>query len=249
MACASNEYLPAQVKDKAAGRRALPRRCFCPLPETESGLEPLQPSGWFYRLSPQVILRTRMEPGGTEPQERVLQVKSGEAFPPGHPTTRLCLDLLREALAETPAQTLLDVGCGAGLLGLAAAALNVPRVVGVDIAPGAAQVTAENARDHGLAGALQVVQGSTECIQGSFDLVAANLPWEVQMDKVSELDRLAALQGRLILSGFRDNQENPLIESYQGLGWSLSQRLVKDFRHPELPPEISFTWVAWLLTR
>jgi ribosomal protein L11 methyltransferase len=143
----------------------------------------------------------------------------------------------------------LDVGCGVGLLGLAAAALNVPRVVGVDIAPGAAQVTAENARDNGLGGSLQAVQGSTECIKGFFDLVVANLPWEVQMVKVSELDRVAALKGRLILSGFRDNQENPLIEAYQGLGWSLDQRVVKDFQHPELPPDISFTWVAWLLTR
>ena len=86
----------------------------------------------------------------------------------------------------------MDVGCGAGLLGLAAAALRVPRVVGVDIAPAAAQVTRENARDNGLAGSLQVVRGSTECVKGPFDLVVANLPWEVQMEKVSELDRLAA---------------------------------------------------------
>src|SRR5665647_1500628 len=67
------------------------------------------------------------------------------------------------------------------------------------------------------------------------------------MDKVSELDRLAALKGRLILSGFRDNQENLLIESYQRLGWSLNRRLIKDFWHPELPADISFTWVAWWL--
>ena len=92
-----------------------------------------------------------------------------------------------------------------------------------------------------------MVQGSTECLKGPFDLVVANLPWEVQMDKVTELDRLAASKGRLILSGFRDNQENLLIESYQRLGWSLDRRLVRDFQHPELPPDISFTWVAWLL--
>ena len=66
----------------------------------------------------------------------MLHVRRGEAFPPGHPTTRLCLDLLREALAAAAVPSLLDVGCGAGLLGLAAAALGVPRVVGVDIAPG-----------------------------------------------------------------------------------------------------------------
>ena len=83
---------------------------------------------------------------------QILHVSSGEAFPPGHPTTRLCLDLLREALAAASVQSLLDVGCGAGLLSLAAAALGVPRVVGVDISQAAVQVTRENARDNGLAG-------------------------------------------------------------------------------------------------
>ena len=94
-----------------------------------------------------------------------------------------------------------------------------------------------------------MVQGSSECLQARFDLVVANLPWEVQVDKVSELHRLTATGGRLILSGFRDNQEEPLLESYQQLGWTLSRRLVKYFTHPELPPHISFNWVAWLLER
>ncbi len=93
------------------------------------------------------------------------------------------------------------------------------------------------------------MQGSTEGLGVPFDLVLANLPWEVQMAKVAELDRLAAAGGRLILAGFRDNQEALLLEGYQGLGWSLKRRLVKDFHHPELPPEISFNWVAWRLER
>jgi ribosomal protein L11 methylase PrmA len=225
----------------------LTRRCFGALPEAEPGLEELQLSGWFYRLSPHLVFCTRRQPAATEALAQIIYVRRGEAFPPGHPTTRLCLDLLREALAAASAKSLLDVGCGAGLLSLAAAALKVYRVVGVDIAQAAVQITLENARDNGLAGSLQVVRGSTECVKGPFDLVIANLPWEVQMDKIWEMNRLAAPGGRLILSGFRDNQENHLIESYQRLGWSLARRLVKEFRHPELPPDISFTWVAWRL--
>jgi len=225
----------------------LTRRSFGATPEAEPDLEELQLSGWFYRLSPRLFLSTRRQPPGIEAAAQILLVRSGEAFPPGHPSTRLSLDLLREMLAAAPVKSLLDVGCGAGLLGLAAAALGVPRVVGADISPAAVQVTRENARDNGLAGALQVVRGSTECLKGPFGLVIANLPWEVQMDKVSELDRLAAPGGRLILSGFRDNQEDLLTQGYQRLGWSLKRRLIKDFRHPELPPDISFTWVAWWL--
>lgn len=223
------------------------RRCFGPAPEAEPGLEELQLSGWFYRLSPQLVLCDRRQPAATEALAQLIHVRRGEAFPPGHPTTRLSLDLLREALAAAPVKSLLDLGCGAGLLSLAAAALGVPRVLGVDISPAAVQVTRENARDNGLAGSLQVLRGSTECLKGPFDLVMANLPWEVQMDKVSELNRLAAPGGRLILSGFRDNQETLLLQSYHSLGWSLGGRLIKYFWHPELPADISFTWVAWWL--
>ena len=194
------------------------------------------------------MLRTRL-PERTAAGEQVLLVQSGEAFPPGHPSTRLSLDLLREALAARQVQRLLDVGCGAGVLSLAAAALGVPRVVAVDLAFEAARATRENARKNGLAGSILAVQGSTEGLGVPFDLVLANLPWEVQLAKVMELDRLAAAGGRLILAGFRDNQEALLLEGYQGLGWSLKRRLVKDFYHPELPPEISFNWVAWRLER
>jgi len=210
-------------------------------------LQELQLLGWFYRLSPHVVLCTQRQQAATEALVQLIRVRRSEAFPPGHPTTRLSLDLLREALAAAPVKSLLDVGCGAGLLSLAAAALGVPRVVGVDIAPAAVHVTRENARDNGLAGSLQVAQGSTECLKGPFDLVMANLPWEVQMDKVSELNRLAAKGGRLILSGLRDNQEDLLLQSYESLGWFLVRRLIKRFRHPTLPPDISFTWVAWWL--
>lgn len=205
------------------------------------------PSGWTYHLSPHLVLCTRRQPYGVEPAAQILLVRSGEAFPPGHPTTRLCLDLLREALAAGSVRSLLDVGCGAGVMTLAAAALGVPRVVGVDISHCAAQVTGGNGRDNGLAGPIRVVQGSTECLKGPFDLVAANLPWEVQLAKVPELDRLAAAGGRLILSGFRDNQEDQLLADYRRRGWTRQRRVVKEFSHPELPPDISFTWVAWLL--
>jgi ribosomal protein L11 methyltransferase len=147
------------------------------------------------------------------------------------------------------AHCLLDMGCGAGIVGLAAAALGVPMVLGVDIAWEAAQAMQENAQSNGLAGSVRVAQGSTECVKEPFDIVVANLPWEVQREKVSELDRLVASEGDLILSGFRDNQEYSLLESYQKLGRSLSRRIVWEFNHPELPPDISFTWVAWLLKK
>ena len=78
-------------------------------------------------------------------------------------------------------------------------------------------------------------------------MVVANLPWPVQLAKVAELDRLAA--GTLILSGFRDLQEADLLARYQERGWPLPHRLSRDEWAIEMPPDRSYTWVAWRLTR
>jgi ribosomal protein L11 methyltransferase len=201
----------------------------------------------LYRLSPLLVLCPRGESYNPGPDELALFLETGAAFPLGHPTTRLCLELLGEALAAGEVKSLLDVGCGTGVLALAAAALGTPLVVGVDLSLDAARVTLENARANRLAGRVHAARGSTECLRGPFDLVAANLPWEVQMDQAPELDRLAGPGGRLLLSGFRENQEEPLMDTYRKLGRSLERRIIKPFHHPELPPDLSFTWAAWLL--
>jgi len=202
----------------------------------------------FYRLSPHLVLRSRWRPYLARPGEQVLVLRTAGAFPPGHPTTRLCLELLREVLAAAPCSLrLLDVGCGSGVLTLAGAALGAPWCLGVDLSRSAVRLTRENARENGLAAALRLVQGSTECLRGPFAVVLANLAWPVQMDKVGELHRLAAASGALILSGFRDVQEPELLAGYRDLGWTLAQRLTRDEWAIEVPPGGSYTWVAWRL--
>ncbi len=214
--------------------------------KTSASPDPMM-TGWCYRLGPELVLGGQRQEQSPRASARVIVIKSGKAFPLGHPTTRLCLDLLTQALATRPGRSLVEVGCGTGVICLAAAALGVAQVTGLDIDRRAIRATRKNARDNALASAIQVIQGSSECLQARFDLVVANLPWEVQRDKVPELHRLCAPGGRMILSGFRDNQEEPLLQRYQTLGWMVRQRLVKYFTHPELPPHISFNWTAWLL--
>ena len=134
------------------------------------------------------------------------------------------------------------MGCGSGVWLLAGAALGVGCCLGVDLSRSAVRRTRDNARENGLAAAVRLVQGSTECLRGPFDLVLANLPWPVQMAKVAELARLAAASGALILSGFRDLQEAELLARYQERGWSVQHRLSRDEWAIEVPPEGSYTW-------
>jgi ribosomal protein L11 methyltransferase len=206
-----------------------------------------EPIGWYYRLGPDLLLSDRPQGQESGIAGKFLMLKSGRAFPLGHPTTRLCLDLLTGALADRPAASLVEIGCGTGVLCLAAAALGVSWVTGLDIAAAAVQTTRRNARTNGLSGPIQVIRGSSDCLRAHFHLVVANLPWEIQMDQTVQLHRLAAPAGRLLLSGFRDNQEEQLLTQYQSMGWTLNRRLATCFTHPELPPHISFNWAAWLL--
>lgn len=203
----------------------------------------------FYRFSREQALRSRWRPYRARPGERVLVLGGSSVFSPGHPSTRLVLDLLKELLAARSCRRLLDVGCGSGVLMLAAAFLGVDFCVGVDLSLQAVRVCRDNARENGLAGAVRLAQGSTECLRGSFEVILANLPWTVQMEKVGELSRLGGPDGCLILAGFKDTQEEELRTFYQKEGWSLRQRRTREEFVLELPPEKSFTWVAWLLTR
>jgi ribosomal protein L11 methyltransferase len=203
----------------------------------------------FYRLSPELVLRSRWRPYRPRPGERVLVLATGSVFPPGHPATRLCLDLLTEALAVRPGPRLLDVGCGSGVLLLAGVAAGAQVGVGVDLSWRAVATTRNNARANGLAAAVQVVRGSTESLRGAFGVMLGNLPWAVQVDKVAEFTRLAAPDARLILSGFKDTQEEELRTRYEQAGWGLESRLTRDESVIELPPEKSYTWVAWRFRR
>ena len=203
----------------------------------------------FEVVSADSVMVTLGQSGHGRLEPRRLRLRSGGAFPPTHPTARLCLELLAEMFTTVPPASVLDVGSGTGVLGLAAAALGAPLVLCLDIAADAVRMTRENARENGLVAQVRVVQGSTEGVRGRFDLVLANLPWEVHLEKGLEFSRLAFPSGALILSGFRDDQEHRLRDIYQQGGWSLIQRRLREFRHPELPPHLSFTWVAWLLRR
>jgi ribosomal protein L11 methyltransferase len=203
----------------------------------------------FYRFSSKLVIRSRWRPYRPRKRERVLVLAAGSVFPPGHPTTRLCLDHLSETLVAGACARLLDVGCGSGVLLLAGVAGGAKFGTGVDLSGAAVAATRDNARGNGLNAQIKVVRGSTEALRGPFDLLLGNLPWTVQIDKVEEFTRLAAPNARLILSGFKDTQEDDLRAGYQRQGWVMDKRLTRDEWVIELPPEKSFTWVAWRLTR
>ncbi len=154
--------------------------------------------------------------GADRPDAAVVRLDPGLAFGSGtHPTTALCLQWL-DALASQGAlndATVLDFGCGSGILALAALKLGAARAVGVDNDPQALLATHDNAERNGVGERLTVHLPDDEPV-ATYPVVVANI-------LASALDRLAdtlasrvSAGGRIALSGILVGQEDALLARY-----------------------------------
>lgn len=129
------------------------------------------------RIGKNVLIRPRWIEVEPQPNDIVISLDPGMAFGTGtHPTTQLCLESL-EAVMEH-GYRVLDLGCGSGILSIAAAKLGAPEVVGFDIDPIAVKATLENAEDNGVGDKITAYEGSLENVLTSarrFDLVVVNI--------------------------------------------------------------------------
>ena len=105
----------------------------------------------------------------------VLNIDPGLAFGTGkHETTRLCLETLERYVKS--GCTVLDVGCGSGILGIAAVLLGARCALGVDIDEAAVKIANENAALNRVGGRFSAVAGDlTEKIDGKYDIIVANI--------------------------------------------------------------------------
>jgi ribosomal protein L11 methyltransferase len=106
--------------------------------------------------------------------ETVIRIDPGMAFGTGqHPTTAMCLRALEDRVR--PGASLLDVGCGSGILSIAAAKLGATGVLALDVDPLAVKATIENAAANAVSHIITAQEGTLVGGAGSFDLIAANI--------------------------------------------------------------------------
>jgi ribosomal protein L11 methyltransferase len=139
-----------------------------------------------------------------------LLLDPGMAFGTGsHPTTRLCLEWLERTQPE--GKTLLDYGCGSGILAIAAAKLGATTVAGVDIDPQAVTAAQANAEKNGVVARFDV---STASLDKEYDLVIANILANPLRVLAPALCGHVRPGGRLALSGILAEQAAELIDLY-----------------------------------
>jgi ribosomal protein L11 methyltransferase len=155
-------------------------------------------------------------PSGEEcpdPDAIVVALDPGLAFGTGtHATTALCLEWLD---GHAPAgQTVVDYGCGSGILAIAAHKLGAARVHAVDIDPQALQSTRVNAGRNGIEAGL-TVQLPDSFAPGQVDLVMANILANPLIELAGELTGYLRTKGRIVMTGILAEQAEDVMSAYR----------------------------------
>jgi ribosomal protein L11 methyltransferase len=186
-----------------------------------------------------------------DPLRIPLKINPGMAFGTGtHPSTQLVLELLEDALRDFRAQKksgpleVIDIGCGSGILSIAAVKLGAARALGVDVDDIAITNSVENARSNGVEDNTLFATGSVkEILDGKFAIksapvVLANILSIVIIRLLEEgLGDLVSEDGVLILSGILVEQGDRVIEAASAQGFHLADK------------RISGDWIALAVKR
>ena len=194
-------------------------------------------SAWKEHFSPIpigekiLVLPAWQEPKSGEPRH-IIRINPAMAFGTGtHPTTQLCMRLLENHIQ--PGTDIIDVGCGSGILSIAALKLGAKHVLAVDVDKEAIKSTLENAELNQISpSALETGQGSvTEILAGRYalqkaPLVLVNILASIILNLFEyDLEKIVENNGLLLLSGILDHQEQAVINAANQAGFSQVEKL------------------------
>jgi ribosomal protein L11 methyltransferase len=171
------------------------------------------------RIGERLVIKPSWEEFAAGAADILLELDPGMAFGTGtHATTRLCLELLEklvygERALENNAKVL-DVGCGSGVLGIAAALFGAETVDAIDIDPIAITVTTENAAINGVADIVTASATPLAELSGQYVIVLANILAEALVTMSSLLVEKVAAGGFLVLSGILTEREEFVIAGF-----------------------------------
>lgn len=217
-------------------------------------IEVIDPSGWenawkeqfhAHRVGKRLLIVPKWEAADPEVEDILagegrypVVLEPGMAFGTGlHATSQMCLEALEAA--QVPLCTVLDVGCGTGILAIGAARLGAAKVFAVDLDPVAVLAARNNVTDNGLEGTIRVIEGNllSTAPDIHYDVIVANLLRDPVIALTPDAARALKPGGRYITSGYVESQQGAVESALSAVG---------------LKPERVFTrgdWVAVLAVR
>ncbi|HIK36710.1 MAG: 50S ribosomal protein L11 methyltransferase [Geminocystis sp.] len=188
-------------------------------------------SSWKQHWQPlDVGDRFSIYPAWIEPPSQseriIIRLDPGFAFGTGvHPTTQLCLESLEMRIDETqPNQIVADIGCGSGILSIAASMLGASKVFAVDTDPLAVSATLENSRLNQVYN-IVVIKGSIEDVKAQGELldgIVCNILAEVIKPMIPDMTAIIKPDGWTILSGILLEQSNEIVSILEKHGWTIA---------------------------
>ena len=161
-------------------------------------------------VSNRLLVKPEWEEVKAKSGQIVVTLNPGLSFGTGHhPTTLFCLKQLAEHAPNNEQRSFLDAGSGSGILAISAAKLGFSQVVAWDFDPQAVRVARENAKQNNLGGELSFdVKDLTKMTTGGekFDVICANLIYDLLIDESEKLISWTASDGCLILAGILKEQ-------------------------------------------
>ena len=202
--------------------------------ETDTTLEEDWRNNWKKYFNPmpvgeKILIRPSWRDDYDPNGRVVLNIDPGLAFGTGnHETTRLCLEAVERYLKE--GDTVLDVGCGSGILAIASLLLGAGSAVGVDIDETAVKTAKENAEINNVADRFTAITGDlTEKVTGKYNLIVANIVADAIMFLSKGVKEFMTPDTVYIMSGIIDTRADEvinaispdfeIIEKYEDKGW------------------------------
>lgn len=174
------------------------------------------------KITDRIIIKPTWEEYDRTGDELVIEIDPGMAFGTGtHPTTSLCVKLL-ERYIKPDQDTVLDVGCGSGILAIASALLGAKAVLAVDIDPVSVEISKQNVERNHLSGKINVREGDlTKGLKEKADIVAANLMADLVI--MLSKDVAAHLKGSSIYisSGILIEKQEQVVSAIEECGFHI----------------------------
>ena len=180
------------------------------------------------KVSPRITICPTWREYTPQDGERVILLDPGMAFGTGHhPTTRMCIERL-DALVS-PGADVLDVGCGSGVLSIAAAQLGSRHVFGLEIDSVAVNVAKQNVRDNDVEHTVRVVQGTlphADAKPASYSIAVANISAKVIIEFAAHLVGAVQDGGKVIVSGVLLTGKEDVVQALESAGARLEETFV-----------------------
>ena len=205
------------------------------LPEADVEVVSVEQSDWannwkkYYkpiRVGKSIVIKPSWEPYEKQDGDVIVELDPGMAFGTGtHETTRLCMELLERFV--TPETTVLDVGCGSGILSITSLLLGAKSIVGVDIDPVAVDVAVENGERNGFCPPRYVIKKGNlaDETEGMFDIAVANIVADAIKMLAPDVKRFIKPEGYFICSGIIEDRIDDVKECLNSLGYNIIEVL------------------------